>query len=126
MSVILQVALGGAIGALLRFAGVLAIGRWSGGAFPWGTLGVNICGSFLIGVAAAVFLLKPGLQHLGPFLVTGVLGGFTTFSAFSLEMFQLLERGRTLAAAGYAAGSVMLGLVAVVAGISLVRGWSGA
>ena len=126
MPVLLQIALGGAIGASLRYLGVLAVARGAGSGFPWGTLAINVTGSFLTGFAAIALALRagPGLAGFAPFLMTGVLGGFTTFSAFSLETFQLVERGRVLAAAGYVAGSVALGLAALVAGVWLARGWS--
>jgi CrcB protein len=101
---LLLVALGGALGSVARYLVSLALG---GGAFPWGTLAVNVLGSAAIGAAA-------GLGVQGParlFLVTGLLGGFTTFSAFSLETGTLFARSPLLAGV-YVLGSVGLGLAA--------------
>lgn len=125
MPALLQIALGGALGAVLRFATVAFSQRVLGAEFPWGTLAVNVLGSFAMG---AVFVLvldrgDAGLQRYAPLLMPGLLGGFTTFSAFSLETFQLIDRGRTLAAAAYVGGSVALGLAALVAGVWAARAW---
>ena len=112
--IVLQVALGGAIGAALRYlAGVGVLRLWHG-SFPLGVLGVNIVGSFLMGLFV-VFAAKKGLTHLGPFVMTGILGGFTTFSAFSLEAMTLWERG----AAGQAALYVILSVVLSIGGLAL-------
>jgi CrcB protein len=101
------VMLGGAIGSALRYgAGLLSV-AWFGAAYPWGTLAVNIAGSALIGISAGAGV-EGGARLL---LVTGLLGGFTTFSAFSLETAGLWERSPWLAAA-YVAASVGLGLAA--------------
>jgi CrcB protein len=116
----LWVALGGALGSMARWALSGAVQRWSGSAFPWGTFAVNVLGSLLIGAVAALALeraLVPPPARL--FLVTGVLGGFTTFSALSYETFALLRDGQWLAAAGYALGSVVAGVGATVAGYGL-------
>lgn len=128
MPVIVQVAFGGAIGASLRYALVSLAARLVGPDFPWGTLLVNLIGCLGIGFAAVVLSQRgdPALQWLAPFVMPGVLGGFTTFSAFSLETFQLLERGRLLGAAAYVGGSVGLGLAALVAGMALARAWANA
>jgi len=119
---ILLVALGGAIGSVSRYLVGTVTLRLYGPAFPWGTLAVNIVGSFAIGVLAELiarrFDASPELRLL---LVTGFLGGFTTFSAFSLDAIVLLERGNLLLAAGYIAGSVVFSLCAVLAGLALVR-----
>lgn len=117
----LLVALGGALGSLLRWAGVSWSARLArGGVFPWGTLGVNVLGSCAIGFVLT-FAFERG--HVSPpvrlFVVTGVLGGFTTFSAFSWETMALLRDGHALAAAGYLAGSVLGGLAAALAGAAL-------
>lgn len=118
---LLQVALGGAAGALARHgAQVLAL-RVAGGGFPAGTLGVNVLGSFLIGLAW-VWLARDGAPRVSPLLVTGFLGGFTTFSAFSLDALRLWERGEAVSAVGYVAASVALSLAAVAAGVSIARG----
>lgn len=111
----LQVALGGAAGSMLRYAATLGVARLVPG-FPLGTLLINIAGSFVMGALAMSIA-----AHLRPMLLTGLLGGFTTFSAFSLETLTLWEEGRALSAAGYVAGSVILSLLAVLAGATLAR-----
>ncbi|MFN7102559.1 MAG: fluoride efflux transporter CrcB [Pseudorhizobium sp.] len=122
MSNILLVAIGGATGSVLRYL----IGHWSlrqfGPGFPWGTLIVNIVGSFAIGILVEFIarrLNAPAEMRL--LLVTGFLGGFTTFSAFSLDALVLFERGAVATAGAYVLGSVMLSLAAVVAGLALGR-----
>ena len=92
-----------------------------GPGFPWGTLAVNIVGSFLMGVLIVVLAHKGGIR-MAPFLVTGVLGGFTTFSAFSLDAITLFERGATGQAAAYVAASVVLSLAAIMLAMALARG----
>ncbi|QUS36584.1 fluoride efflux transporter CrcB [Falsirhodobacter algicola] len=114
------VAAGGAIGASLRYLVNVAATRMAPG-FPWGTLTVNLLGSALMGALAVLLALKGG-QRFSPFLLTGVLGGFTTFSAFSLDALTLWERGAALQAAAYVAASVILSLLAVLAGAALARG----
>ena len=115
---VLQVALGGAIGASLRFGVGLAV------AFPFGTLFVNVIGSFIMGLGFA-YLTARGLDRLMPLLMTGVLGGFTTFSAFSLDTFKLIDAGRMGAAGGYVAGSVGLSIVALFAGVMMMKAIQG-
>ncbi|PWG18584.1 fluoride efflux transporter FluC [Salibaculum griseiflavum] len=117
----LQVALGGAIGSAARFAAGVAIARGFGaGGFPLGVLTVNILGSFLMG-AFVVFLGQRGLTALNPFLMTGLLGGFTTFSAFSLETLTLVERGALGQAGLYVGLSVAGSLLAIAAGVCAMR-----
>lgn len=117
----LYVALGGAIGAALRFlTGVLVIRVWGEG-FPVAIIAVNVIGSFLMG-AFVVWSFQKGMTHLNLFVMTGVLGGFTTFSAFSLEAFTLFEKGQVGAAVAYVAISVLLSLAALFAGVMLARG----
>lgn len=119
MMTLTQIAVGGAIGASLRYlTGMVAI-RIAGPGFPWGTLAVNIIGSFAMGVIV-VLLAKTG-NRLAPFAMTGVLGGFTTFSAFSLDTLALIERGQGALAFGYATASVLGALAAVFAGLTLGR-----
>ena len=116
----LSVALGGAIGACLRFgAGVLML-RLVGSGFPLAIMTVNVVGSFLMGLFV-VYSFQRGFEHFNLFVMTGVLGGFTTFSAFSLEAFTLFERGEAGAAALYVALSVMLSITALVLGVWLAR-----
>ena len=119
---LLQVAAGGALGAAARHLVNAGVMRALGPGFPWATLAVNVAGSFLMG-ALVVWLARRGGQHLAPFVMTGVLGGFTTFSAFSLDVATLWERGQTAAAAAYAAGSVALSVGALFAAMWLLRGW---
>lgn len=121
MTPILQVALGGALGASARYLTGIAAARLLGAGFPWGTLIVNVAGSFAMGVLAVAMLQAPE-SRLGPFLITGLLGGFTTFSAFSLDAVSLFERGQAGLAAGYVAASVVLSLAALFAGLALFRG----
>lgn len=116
----LQVALGGAIGASLRYgAGVLVMRYWAHG-FPLGVLTVNIIGSFIMGVFVTYAALR-GAGHLTPFIATGILGGFTTFSSFSLEAVTLFERGQIGSAALYVTLSVAVSIAALVAGLLLAR-----
>ncbi|MBV2359872.1 fluoride efflux transporter CrcB [Thalassococcus sp. CAU 1522] len=117
---LLQVALGGAIGASARYLTGHAALRLLGPGFPWGTLIVNVVGSFLMGVAV-VALLQFSANRFAPLLVTGVLGGFTTFSAFSLDAVTLYERGQVSLAAGYVTASVALSIAALFAGLWLAR-----
>ena len=125
MPTLLQVALGGALGASLRWLAGLAALRLTGPgpAFPVAILGVNVVGSLLMGTCA-VLAARRGLADLQPLVMTGVLGGFTTFSAFSLEAVTLLERGRIGAAGLYVALSVGLSIGALALGAWFARGWA--
>lgn len=106
----------------MRYSCVTWMARWLGPGFPWGTITVNLLGSFAIGFIAALMLRSDlGIGRHLPFIIPGFIGGFTTFSAFSLETFQLIDRGRVVMAIAYVAGSVGLGLAAVVVGIWLAR-----
>lgn len=114
--------LGGGIGAALRHGINIAAFRLVGGGFPFGTLFINIAGSFIMGLIAEYFALKAGLpQNWRLFLTTGILGGFTTFSAFSLEAALLYERGELIGAAVYVVASVALAIAALFAGLAIVR-----
>ncbi len=123
MPVLLQVALGGAIGAALRYASGGIAMRLLGSGFPYGTMFVNILGSFLMGFAAFYMLdrMDGSFARYAPFILTGVLGGFTTFSAFSLDALFMLERSRFLAAGIYMGGSVAFAMLALFAGMALAR-----
>src|SRR5690606_31602004 len=102
----------------------LGCARWCGAAFPWGTLTVNVLGSLVMGALAGWLAFKAGegwSQPLRLFLATGILGGFTTFSAFSLDAVLLWERGEAGLAAAYAGLSVLLSIGALMAGLALVR-----
>lgn len=116
-----QVALGGAVGASLRYLTNVAVMRTFGPGFPLATVLVNVAGSFLMGVLVVLLAQKGGMRY-APLLMTGVLGGFTTFSAFSLDAFTIWERGQTALAAAYVAGSVILSILALAAGILTMRG----
>lgn len=122
MSNLLLVGAGGAIGSMVRYlVGLWTLHRWGPG-FPWGTLGVNITGSFLIGLLAELIMRKFGASaEMRLFLITGVLGGYTTFSAFSLDAITLFERGDAALAITYIAASVVLSILAVFAGLALMR-----
>jgi fluoride exporter len=117
---LLQVALGGALGAVARFLTVSAALRAFGPGFPWGTLAVNVLGSFLMGLLF-VWLETRGLMRMAPLLMAGVLGGFTTFSAFSLDVMKLWESGAIVQAGAYAGASVLLSVMALVAGVAMMR-----
>lgn len=121
LSTLIQVALGGAIGASARYLTSVGAMRLMGPGFPWGTLAVNVAGSFLMGVLVLV-LAREGGTRAAPFLMTGVLGGFTTFSAFSLDALTIYERGQAGLAAVYVLASVVLSLAAIVAGMAVMRG----
>jgi len=116
-----QVALGGAIGASLRYLSNVGAMRLFGPGFPYATMFVNIAGSFAMGVLVVLLAHKGGMRA-APFLMTGILGGFTTFSAFSLDAFTIYERGQTGLAAAYILGSVSLSILALSLGVLLTRG----
>jgi len=119
---ILSVAVGGAIGSVGRYLAVRWIMDRVITDFPWGTLAVNVFGGLVIGVVAALFAAYSSLPgELRLFLITGILGGFTTFSAFSLEVVQLAARGAWLAAFAYIVASVVLAVAGVIAGLQIVR-----
>ncbi|MFT5797727.1 MAG: CrcB protein [Candidatus Azotimanducaceae bacterium] len=115
MKTMIFVALGGAVGASLRYLVGLAV------AFPLGTLGVNVIGSFAIGLLWAGFEGRD-IPYLMPLLMTGVLGGFTTFSAFSLDTLRLMQDGRIGMAGSYVLASVVLSLIACFVGLWLIKG----
>jgi fluoride exporter len=118
----LIVFLGGGLGAALRHGVNLFAARFAGTGFPYGTLFINIAGSLAMGLIAEYFALKAGLpQRWRLFLTTGILGGFTTFSAFSLEAALLYERGQIAGAAIYVVTSVLLAIGALFAGLAIVR-----
>ncbi|HWE78900.1 MAG TPA: fluoride efflux transporter CrcB [Pseudolabrys sp.] len=114
--------LGGGLGAALRHAVNLGVARLLGGGFPYATFIINVSGSLVMGLMAAWFAFKGGgTQHWRLFLTTGVLGGYTTFSTFSLDAVLLYERDQLMLAAVYVIGSVALGLVGLFAGLAIVR-----
>lgn len=118
----LIVFLGGGFGAMLRHTVNVGAARWWGTQFPWGTFIVNVTGSLAMGLIAGWFALKGGSsQEWRLFLTTGILGGYTTFSAFSLDAALLYERGEPGLAALYVVGSVALALIGLFAGLFLTR-----
>lgn len=122
---IAAIAAGGALGAVSRYGISLAAGHLIGHGFPWGTLIVNVAGSFIMGILIAIFAHfwhPPNALRL--FFVTGFLGGFTTFSTFSLDIVTLYERGEIVSAVLYGTASVALSIGALFAGMALVRGLS--
>ncbi|MBC7799824.1 MAG: fluoride efflux transporter CrcB [Gemmatimonadaceae bacterium] len=133
MAVSFWVLIGSALGGLARYWLGVAVAAWLGTAFPWGTLLINVLGSFVIGLFAAATdqrglfagALAPDGSFAGievrAFVMVGLCGGFTTFSAFSLQSLELLQAGRSAAAAAYAAGSVGACILSVWAGWALGR-----
>jgi fluoride exporter len=107
-----QVAIGGAVGSVLRYLTTMAVSA------PLGTAIVNVAGSFAMGVLFVMLADRPAMS---PLLMAGILGGFTTFSAFSLDALKLWTAGQTTAALIYTAGSVMLSLVAVALGAAVAQ-----
>ena len=122
MKMLIAVALGGAVGATGRYLFASQALRFFGPGFPWGTLGVNIIGSFVMGVVVEGLALRFQVSpEMRVFLVTGVLGGFTTFSAFSLDISLLLEKKDIGLAALYAFGSLGGAVLALFFGLWLTR-----
>lgn len=118
---------GGGIGSSLRYGVNLASVAWFGPHFPWGTLTVNVVGSAIMGAFAGWLMVREpgsGSDAVRLFFMTGILGGFTTFSAFSLDAVLLWERGETMLAATYVIGSVVLSLAALVGGLAMMRSMS--
>jgi fluoride exporter len=114
--------LGGGVGAGLRYLCNLVAVRMVCSGFPWGTLCINILGSFLMGIFIELVSRRfGGSQELRLFVATGILGGFTTFSAFSLDFVELFERGQVMSAGAYAIASVVLSILAVFAGLWVAR-----
>ncbi|WP_312137796.1 fluoride efflux transporter CrcB [Brevundimonas sp. BH3] len=124
MNHFLLVATGGALGALARYgAGIAAFRLVGAGQWPWGTFAVNLTGGLLIGLITGWLAFKGSAngENIRLFAVVGVLGGFTTFSAFSLEVVAMLERREMATAALYALASVILSVVAVFVGLTIMR-----
>jgi fluoride exporter len=121
MKMYLIVALGGALGAMMRYGTVVAVGRVTGFGFPWGTVTVNLVGSLVLGLLIGA--LAHGLhlsQEARALVVVGFLGAFTTFSTFSLDTVTLMERGAWTPALGYVFGSVIAGIALFFMGL---RAW---
>lgn len=122
MKMILAIAAGGAVGALARHYVAHAVTTAVGQGFPWGIVVVNILGSFLMGclVEAAALAWSPSIE-VRAFIMVGVLGAFTTFSTFSLDVVLLVQRGQMFAAASYILISVICAIVALFAGMAIMR-----
>ena len=121
----LIVFLGGGIGAALRHGFNLAFARLVGTAFPYATLFENVSGSIVMGMLVATFAFRSGIPHHWQlFLTTGILGGYTTFSTFSLDVALLYERGQIGLAAVYVLLSVVLSIGGLFAGLALVRNFA--
>jgi fluoride exporter len=119
------VAIGGSLGSVARYLVAIGAARLVGTAFPWGTLAINIAGSFLIGVFAESFALTWNVsQAVRVFLTVGICGGFTTFSTFSLDAIVLMQRGELVASGAYVVASVVLSILALFGGLLLVRALS--
>jgi CrcB protein len=124
MKLILLAAAGGAFGSTARYLVNILSGQLFGLGFPWGTIAVNIAGSFLMGLVVALGALKFSLSNeMRVLIATGFLGGFTTFSAFSMDFALLVERKHYGLAGLYAASSVTLSILALFAALLLVRTW---
>ncbi len=122
MNTILAVAIGGAAGSVARYLLSTRVSQLLGTGFPWGTLAVNVLGCTIYGALIEVFARAWSVGGTGRTLLTvGFLGGFTTFSAFSFEVFALYERGQVVEAALYVVASVMLSILGVFAGFHLFR-----
>ena len=123
--VLAWIALGGILGSLARF---LVSNLWNPdpmGGFPTGTLTINVLGCLLIGIVVPVLAGHPKEEHLRPFIVTGVLGGFTTFSAFALETGVMLDEGKFGLAGVYIGATLLLGMLAVPLGVRIIRRFTG-
>jgi len=119
----LQVGLGGAIGAMGRYLTGLGAARLFGTNFPFGTFSANVIGSFVMGFVYVILMTrKAEVSPLVPFVMIGILGGYTTFSSFSLDLWGLFDQDRYLAAGLYLGGTLLLAIMALMAGISLAKG----
>lgn len=126
MKVILAIAAGGAVGAVTRHYLNAHVTHWFGDAFPWGIFVVNVAGSFAMGILVeSMALYWSPSQELRAFLTVGLLGAFTTFSTFSLQVALLYERGELLLAAVYVSASVLLAVGGLFAGLAVVRAVGG-
>lgn len=121
-TVVAAVAAGGAIGSAARYIVTVLVQRTFGTGFPWWTMSVNVIGSFIMGVIVTSIALRWSVGQVGQaFLMIGILGGFTTFSAFSLDVATLVERNATATAGGYVLTSVVLSIGALFGGMALTR-----
>jgi fluoride exporter len=122
VKLLFYIAGGGAIGAVGRYSVTVAVTQWTASGFPYGTLIVNIMGSFLLGCLLALLAFNDSMsQDMRVFLQVGVLGAFTTFSTFSMEAYQQISRGDYLGAGLYIGVTVVVGICALIAGVAIVR-----
>ena len=122
MKIILAIAAGGAFGAVARHFAIHQVALLLGSTFPWGTLAVNVAGSFVMGALIETMALAwSPAQEFRAFLFVGFLGAFTTFSTFSLDVALLYERGQLIAAATYIVASVILSVAGLFAGLAIIR-----
>lgn len=121
MNALLPVMLGGALGAGLRYVVGLMVAARFGSVFPWATLSINILGSLVMGIVIGWFARHSGSESARLFISVGLLGGFTTFSSFSMEFWMLFERGQSGAAAAYAAASMVGAITACGLGLFFIR-----
>lgn len=125
MGTVFAIALGGALGAVGRYALSSQITHWIGPGFPWGILAVNVAGCFVMGVIAELGALTLNLSpEMRAFLTTGILGGFTTFSAFALDSAVMIERGDWGATVLYVSASVLGSIAALFLGLGVVRSFA--
>ena len=125
MGTVISIALGGALGAVGRYALSSQITHWSGPGFPWGILLVNIAGCFAMGVIAELGALTLNLSpEMRAFLTTGILGGFTTFSAFALDSAVMIERGDWMSTMVYVGASVLGSIAALFLGLAVARSFA--
>ena len=123
MQLLFLAASGGAIGAGARYLVNTQFLRWFGPGYPWATLAENVLGSLLMGFLVEMIVQRfDGSVPMRTFLATGILGGFTTFSAFSMDFFTLMQRGETGTAFGYVAASVLVSIGALYAGVVAAKG----
>ncbi len=123
-AVVIALAVGGALGTNARHWLSVWVREWAGTRFPWGTFLINVSGSFAIGFLAISLDRWVRTPELRLMVITGFLGGYTTFSAYSLETLLLWERGEPIRALAYLGGSALAGLAAVMLGVVLGRQWS--
>jgi len=118
------IAIGGVLGSLGRYAIALATASWGESGWPWETLIVNVVGSLLIGIVATLLSARVAPDWVRLFVITGILGGFTTFSAFALQTGVMLDGGQAFMAVSYVLATLVLGLLAVRLGIVFTRRWT--
>ena len=119
---LLYIAVGGALGAVGRYLSIVLIGHWLNSGLPYGTMVVNIVGSFALGCLLSALALEwSPSQEVRSFVQVGILGAFTTFSAFSMDAYNQIIRGDYITAAVYVVVSVIAGIIALIIGVALVR-----